>query len=94
MPRVTDDQARSDAPRPLARDTEVERLRFEHWRSLDSVAKLRILSEQSIALHRLSFAGLTERYPDASEEELQVRAACQRYGRDVVERCTGIKLEW
>jgi hypothetical protein len=83
-------------PRPLSRDTEpwAERLLFDHWRSLDSVAKLRILSEQYQSLKRLSIAGLALRYPGDSEEELELRAACLRVGREVVERWTGRKLQW
>jgi hypothetical protein len=93
---VTEEQSQPGAPRPLARDTDAwaERILFDHWRSLDSVAKLRIVSEHSIALQRLSIAGLAMRYPDDSEEDLELRAACLRLGRDVVERWTGRKLRW
>jgi hypothetical protein len=96
MPSVNEDQAQSDAPRPLARDTDAwaERILFDHWRSLDSVAKMRILSEHSLALQRLSIAGLAVRYPGDSEEDLEYRAACLRVGRDVLERWTGRKLAW
>lgn len=75
-------------PLPLSRDTEpwAERLLLDHWRSLDSVAKLRIVSEHYQALKRLSMTGLALRYPDDSEEDLELRAACLRVGRDVVDR--------
>jgi len=69
-------------------------LQFAHWRTLDSVAKLRIVSEQSIALHRLSLAGLAARYPDDSPEELELKAHALRIGRDVLERCIGRTLTW
>lgn len=69
-------------------------LQFAHWRTLDSVAKLRIVSEQSSALHRLSIVGLAARFPDDSPEELALKAHALRLGRDVLERCIGRRLTW
>lgn len=66
----------------------------DEWRSLDSVAKMRIVSEMSLALHRRTIARLAARYPDDSEDDLKLRAACLRAGPDVVERLTGRKLQW
>ena len=82
--------------RTLSRDTApwAERILCEHWRCLDSVAKLRIVSEHYLALQRLSMTGLALRYPDDSEEDLALRAACLRVGRDAVEHWTGRKLRW
>jgi hypothetical protein len=84
------------APRPLARDTDpwADRVLCEHWRSLDSMAKLRILSEQYRTLKRLSLAGLALRYPDDSAADLDLRAACLRLGREAVEHWSGRKLRW
>ncbi len=50
------------APRPLARDTDpwADRVLCEHWRSLDSVAKLRILSEQVGDLLRKASLGVDD----------------------------------
>jgi len=59
-------------------------LQFAHWRTLDSVAKLRIVSEQSLALHRLSLVGLAARYPEDRPEELALKAHALRLGRDVL----------
>ena len=82
--------------RPQSRDTtrSADERMFAHWRSLDGVQRLRVLSEQCQALHRLSLAGLAARYPDASAEELEIRAAALRVGRETVERLTGVVLSW
>jgi len=69
-------------------------LQFAHWRTLDSVSKLRIVSEQSLALHRLSLVGLAARYPEDRPEELAMKAHALRLGRDVLERCIGRRLAW
>lgn len=69
-------------------------LQRAHWRTLDSVAKLRIVSEQCAALYRLSLVGLAARFPDDSAEELALKAHALRLGRDVLERCIGRRLAW
>lgn len=67
---------------------------FEYWASLDSVAKMQIVAEHSVALQELSIAGLRERYPEADDEELELRAAALRLGEDEFERWTGRRFEW
>ena len=91
-----DSRVTEDGYRPQSRDTtrEADLRMFAVWRALDGTRKLELLSEHCRALHRLSVAGLAARYPDASAEELELRAACLRVGRDVVERLTGVVLEW
>lgn len=69
-------------------------LQFKHWRSLDSIAKMRIVAEHSVALQELSIAGLASRYPNASARELELRAAALRIGKDEFERWTGMTFQW
>lgn len=71
-----------------------ERLLTERWRTMDGMAKLALLSEHSLALLRLSLAGLALRYPDATEAELLDRAAALRIGKDEFARWTGRRFEW
>ena len=77
-------------------DTEpwAEKLLFDHWRSLSSVEKWDIMSEASIAVEQLSIDGMRGRYPDDSEDDLRLRAAALRIGRDEFERWTGRSFKW
>ena len=77
-------------------DTEpwAKKLLFDHWRSLSSVEKWDIMSEASIAVEQMSIEGLRGRYPDESEEDLRLRAAALRIGREEFERWTGRKFRW
>lgn len=76
----TDSEARANA------------LQFEYWRTLDSVGKASLLTELCQATYRLQLVGLRLRHPEASAEELELRAACTRIGRAQVERVLGHAL--
>jgi hypothetical protein len=54
--------------------------------------KAALLSELCRAEHELSLAGLAYHFPGASPRELELRAACRRLGRDLVERALGEPL--
>jgi hypothetical protein len=69
-----------------------ERLLFDHWRGLAPREKAEIVSALCRMTHRLSLIGLRQRHPHADEEELELRAAAQRLGRDVVERVARRRL--
>ncbi len=77
-------------------DTEpwAEEILFKHWRTLSPDEKWAIMSEASIAVEQLSIDGLRRRFPLDSEENLRLRAAALRVGREVFERWTGRKFEW
>jgi hypothetical protein len=67
---------------------------FAGWRKLAGEQKLKLVSEQCQALHRVSLAGLAARYPEASSEELEMRAGYLRVGRPLAERLTGVVMRW
>ena len=77
-------------------DTEpwAEELLFRHWRSLTPEEKWAIMSEASIAVEELSIEGLRRRYSRDSEEDLRLRAAALRIGREEFERWTGRRFQW
>lgn len=43
----------------------------------------------TMAVQELALAGLRQRYPAATEDELRLRLAVRRLGADVVRRVTG-----
>ena len=71
--------------RALSPDTDLwaERMLFEHWRVMEPCEKARLVSDLSASVHRLSCAGLAERFPDATPSELERKAAALRLGPEL-----------
>jgi hypothetical protein len=82
----TDAMTKTQSP-----DTEpwAEAKLFEYWRGLQTWEKAEIVTDLCKATEELSLAGLAARHPDASEQELHLRAACLRLGRETVEQVLG-----
>ena len=78
-----------DDTEPWARN-----LLVQHWRRQSPQMKLQAMSDASIALEQLSIDGLRRRYPLDSEEDLRLRAAALRIGKDEFTRWTGRTFEW
>ena len=80
---------------PQARDTseQIDLLVFEGLRRMTPAERLRLAADASIALERLSIAGLRERYPNASEEELRRRAGAIRLGPELTRLVFGSAAE-
>lgn len=71
----------------------VDRALFDRLRLLTPQQRLQIAVRATQALHRLSIAGLRQRFPNASEEELQRRAAALRVGPELMRRVFGAAAE-
>jgi len=69
-----------------------DRMQFSYWGSLSLPEKAAIFSDLCAATQRLSLLGLSLRHPGASAEELDLRQACLRLGRETVERVLGHSL--
>jgi hypothetical protein len=68
-----------------------EVLQFEHWRSLDVQAKVRLLEEWNSAIHDLQIEALKREHPGSSPAELERLAAEARYGREFVAEFLGYR---
>jgi hypothetical protein len=81
--------------RPQADDVpeDVDRAVFDGLRATTPPIRLRIAARASVALHRLSVAGLRLRDPDASEEELFRRAGTLRLGPEFTRRMLGAEAD-
>lgn len=81
--------------KPQSRDTTeaIDRQVFEGFRKMTPLQRLKIASQASLAVHRLSVAGLRLRYPEASEEELFRRAGALRLGRELTLKTFGPEAE-
>jgi hypothetical protein len=83
------------AYRPQASDTNeaVDRLVFDGFRAMAPEQRLRLCSQASLAVERLSIDGLRLRFPAATEEELRRRAGALRLGAELTRRAFGIQAE-
>ena len=75
-------------------DPWARKILVQHWRSMSPAEKIATLSAHSIQLQELSIAGLRSRYPDAPEEELELRAAALRIGKKEFAHLTGYEFQW
>lgn len=64
------------------------------WRAMPGEEKLALADRWSRELIELSLVGLAQRYPNDSREQLELRAAHVRYGRELMERLTGTRFDW
>ena len=80
---------------PQSSDTSeaVDRAVFDGIRGMTPLRRLQIAARASRALHRLSVAGLRQRYPDATEGELSRRAGALRLGRELTLKAFGPMAE-
>lgn len=67
-------------------------MQFDHWRAMSPADKWRLVNGLCEDVRRLALLGLARRHPEADAEELRLREACQRLGRDTVERVLGHPL--
>ena len=88
-PRYAGSNVSSYVPQSSDTVEAVDRAMFDGIRKMTPLQRLQIASRASRALHRLSVAGLRQRYPDASEEELFRRAGALRLGREFVLKVYG-----
>ncbi len=75
----------------LSHDTsiEAERIQFRIWRKMPAWRKLELVGEMNRAVRQLALVGLRQRYPSASERELQRRLADLLLGPDLAARVYG-----
>jgi hypothetical protein len=75
--------------RPLDTSAAADRMQFERLRAMSPEERGEILTSLTLAVQELAIAGLRQRYPEATEDELWLRLAVRRLGADVVQRVTG-----
>ncbi len=74
---------------PLDTSPAADRMQFERLRAMSPEERGAILTALTRAVQELALAGLRQRYPAATEDELWLRLAVRRLGADVVQRVTG-----
>lgn len=71
--------------RPLSADTspDVAQLLVERWRSMTPIDKFRAVDAANRSVEALSAAGVRQRHPEASDEEVRRRVIALRIGREL-----------
>ena len=62
---------------------EIEAIVVEGWRRMSTVDVAQQLNAAWAAGQQLTWFSLKERYPDASDDELRIRLAAERFGWDL-----------
>lgn len=68
---------------------EVRRRLDEGWRAMPPERKAALVDAWSADVRRLALAGVRERHPDASEEELRMRLGVLLYGEELIRAAYG-----
>ena len=81
-----------DGYRMQSPDTEywAEKLLFDRYREMTPAEKAAMLADASRWVQMLTMAGLRQRHPGLSEEQLELKAAALRVGREWVQEITGV----
>ena len=77
--------------KPQSPDTseEADRMQFAILREMSINDKAKLLMELNAMVQQLAFAGMRRRYPNASDDEIWLRLAAQRLGRETVKKVYG-----
>ncbi len=67
-------------------DPKIERLQIAGLRKMTPARRLELAVGMTRTVRQLSWAGLCERYPDATEEELRYRWCSLIYGKELADR--------
>lgn len=75
-------------PIPLSLDTspDVEQMQIDAWRAMAPEQKAATVTGLTRAVFALTVAGLRDRHPEASADELRARLAVLTLGRDLASR--------
>jgi hypothetical protein len=72
---------------------DADRRQFEILRQMTSSQKAKLMTDLTMMAQRLAFAGLRERHPEATDDEIWLRLAARRLGRDVVLKVYGVDVD-
>lgn len=77
--------------KPQSSDTSeaADRIQFEILRRMSPAERGQLMTEMTLAVQRLAFAGMRERHPDATDDEIWLRLAVERLGRETVRKVYG-----
>lgn len=66
---------------------------YEVLRELGPLGRLERARQLTLAVQRLAFLGLRERFPDASDDEIWLRLAVRRLGPELVRKIYDFEID-
>lgn len=75
--------------RPMDTPKKIWDLQFDLLRRKTPEERLEMARQMTLAVQRLAFAGLRARYPDLPDDEIWLKLAAHRLGREVVRKVYG-----
>jgi hypothetical protein len=66
-----------------------DRVQLELLRKMTPAEKLECVRGLTLAVQQLAFVGLRQQFPDDSDDEIWLRLAARRLGRDLVKKIYG-----
>jgi hypothetical protein len=79
--------------RPSDTSARADEIQFEILRGMTVQQRAEIFTALTLAVQDLALAGMRERFPNASVDELRLRLAVHRLGAETVRRVWGWKSE-
>lgn len=74
-------------------DKKAERLRIEILTNMTPQQKADLVSQLTLAVQQLAFAGLRQADPAATDDEIWLRLAARRLGPDVIRKVYGVDVD-
>ena len=76
---------------PQSRDTSeaADRIQFDLLRRMTPNERAQRMAELTRMVQQLAFAGMRARYPEATDDEIWLRLAAQRLGRETMRKVYG-----
>lgn len=74
---------------PADTSERADEVQFAILRAMSVQQRAEVFTQLCLSVQELAMAGLRERYPGASDDELRLRLAARRLGNDVVRRIWG-----
>ncbi len=79
--------------RPLDTSESAWKMQRELLRQMPIERKARLLEELCLAVQELAFAGLRQKYPDLPDDEIWLKLAVRRLGKETVKKAYGREID-
>jgi hypothetical protein len=70
-----------------------KKVQVEIWRGMTPEQKLRLMRDMTLAIQRLAFSELRQRYPDSPDDELWLRLAARRLSPETMRNVYGLEID-
>jgi hypothetical protein len=82
-----------DPSRPADTSPDADQVQLELLQRMSPAQRGELMTQLTLAVQQLAFAGKKQRFPDATDDEIWLRLAADRLGADVVKKVYGFDPE-